>query len=138
MSEAPVPSGGKAHSAVAGCASIIAPAGIGGALYFAAGFFGPMWLWPSANQGPLTGILFTGPLGFVLGGVLGAIVSIGRLRIRIATLLGMLAGTALGWLLLDRSHSELSALFIVAGIVTFGLCGWIAAVVSRTGNGPIR
>jgi hypothetical protein len=40
---------------------------------FAAGFFGPIALNPEANQGPLVGILITGPLGALAGLVLGAI-----------------------------------------------------------------
>lgn len=46
---------------------------IGGGIGFGAGFFGPMLLAPSANQGPLLGILFTGPLGFVGGGLAGLV-----------------------------------------------------------------
>ena len=42
--------------------------GLGGAV----GFIGPLIIWPEANLGPLLGILFTGPAGFVLG-VLGAV-----------------------------------------------------------------
>jgi hypothetical protein len=38
----------------------------------AAGFVGPLVIWPDANLGPLLGILLTGPAGFVLG-VLGAV-----------------------------------------------------------------
>jgi hypothetical protein len=44
-----------------------------GMIAFAAGFFGPMILDPSANQGPLLGIFITGPLGFLVGGIGGAI-----------------------------------------------------------------
>lgn len=40
---------------------------------FAAGFFGPIVLSPEANQGPLIGILLSGPGGAVLGAVLGVI-----------------------------------------------------------------
>lgn len=51
-------------------------AGIGavalGGLGFVGGFFGPIVLAPEANQGPLLGIFITGPLGFLLGGLLGA------------------------------------------------------------------
>ena len=43
-----------------------------GGIGFAAGFFGPILL-TDANQGPLLGIFVTGPLGFVLGWVLGAL-----------------------------------------------------------------
>lgn len=38
---------------------------------FALGFFGPLILDPGANQGPLLGILITGPLGTVAGFVIG-------------------------------------------------------------------
>jgi hypothetical protein len=40
---------------------------------FAAGFFGPVLLNPEANQGPLLGLLLTGPGGVLLGVILGAI-----------------------------------------------------------------
>jgi hypothetical protein len=50
-------------------ASVVALGGTG----FAAGFFGPIALNPEANQGPLVGILLTGPLGALAGLVLGAI-----------------------------------------------------------------
>ena len=46
---------------------------IAGFAGFVGGFFGPMLFAPSANQGPLLGIFITGPLGFLLGGVSGAI-----------------------------------------------------------------
>ncbi len=42
-----------------------------GGLGFAAGFSGPMFLAPEANQGPLLGIFITGPLGAVLGAFAG-------------------------------------------------------------------
>lgn len=49
-----------------------------GALYtggigFVLGFFGPMIIAPDANQGPMLGIFITGPLGFLLGAVGGAV-----------------------------------------------------------------
>ncbi len=44
-----------------------------GGVGFAAGFFGPIILAPDANQGPLLGIFITGPLGFVLGGIVGLV-----------------------------------------------------------------
>ena len=44
-----------------------------GGFGFVAGFFGPMLLTPGANQGPLLGLFITGPLGFLLGGIGGAI-----------------------------------------------------------------
>jgi len=42
-----------------------------GFVCFMAGFVGPMIFAPGANQGPLLGILITGPLGFLLGLVVG-------------------------------------------------------------------
>lgn len=44
-----------------------------GGICFALGFFGPMILSPSSNQGPLLGILITGPLGTVFGFIVGVI-----------------------------------------------------------------
>lgn len=44
-----------------------------GGVGFVAGFFGPMVFTPGANQGPLLGIFFTGPLGAVLGAAGGAL-----------------------------------------------------------------
>ena len=41
-----------------------------GAAGFAAGFFGPMLFVPEANQGPLVGILMSGPAGALIGLVL--------------------------------------------------------------------
>jgi uncharacterized YccA/Bax inhibitor family protein len=44
-----------------------------GGISFAAGFFGPIIFNPEANQGPLLGIFITGPIGFTLGVLLGAV-----------------------------------------------------------------
>jgi len=44
-----------------------------GGIGFAVGFFGPMLFTPTANLGPLLGIFITGPLGFVLGAVIGCL-----------------------------------------------------------------
>ena len=38
------------------------------------GFIGPLVLTPKASLGPLLGILLSGPVGFVLGAVIGAVV----------------------------------------------------------------
>lgn len=46
-----------------------------GAIGFALGFFGPIAFMPRANQGPLLGIFITGPMGFTVGGILGALYS---------------------------------------------------------------
>jgi len=53
--------------------SVLLGAVVTGAVAFSAGFFGPMLFTPAANQGPLLGIFITGPLGFILGAVGGAI-----------------------------------------------------------------
>ena len=42
-----------------------------GLIGFALGFVGPMILNPSSGNGPMLGIFITGPLGFVLGIVVG-------------------------------------------------------------------
>jgi hypothetical protein len=52
-------------------ANIALGAIIVGAAGFVAGFVGPIILRPDANQGPLLGILITGPLGFLIGGIGG-------------------------------------------------------------------
>lgn len=53
--------------------SVILGALIVGGLGFAGGFFGPIIFMPGANQGPLLGIFITGPLGFIVGAVAGAV-----------------------------------------------------------------
>lgn len=54
-------------------ASVLQWAFIIGGIGFALGFFGPIIFTPGANQGPLLGIFITGPLGFVVGGVVGLV-----------------------------------------------------------------
>jgi hypothetical protein len=51
-----------------------------GGIGFAAGFFGPMIFAPGANQGPLLGILITGPAGVLVGAVAGLVYGLVRLR----------------------------------------------------------
>jgi len=51
-----------------------------GGIGFIGGFFGPLILAPEANQGPLLGIFITGPLGAILGGIVGALVGWWRNR----------------------------------------------------------
>jgi hypothetical protein len=53
---------------------------IGGGIGFSAGFFGPMALRSFANQGPLLGLLITGPLGFLVGGLGGGVLWFKRRR----------------------------------------------------------
>jgi hypothetical protein len=49
-----------------------------GGIGFCAGSFGPMILWPKSNQGPLLGILVTGPLGVVVGAIWGYLYNLGQ------------------------------------------------------------
>jgi len=65
--------GGLLYSALGGALVV-------GGVSFAAGFFGPMIFTPEANQGPLLGLLITGPLGFVIGGVGGLVWGLRRRR----------------------------------------------------------
>ena len=43
-----------------------------GSLGLIAGFFGPVFLAPQFNQGPLVGLSVAGPLGFLAGGAIAA------------------------------------------------------------------
>lgn len=47
-----------------------------GAIGFLGGFVGPVIFTPEANQGPLLGIFITGPLGFILGLIVGFVLRI--------------------------------------------------------------
>jgi len=69
---------GSLHAGLA--RSILLGAAVIGGIGFSAGFFGPILFTPGANQGPLLGIFITGPLGFILGGVGGAIYWFARER----------------------------------------------------------
>jgi hypothetical protein len=47
-----------------------------GVIGFLGGFIGPLIFTPDANQGPLLGIFITGPIGFLLGMVVGLILAL--------------------------------------------------------------
>jgi hypothetical protein len=51
-----------------------------GVIGFIGGFVGPVIVTPDANQGPMLGLLITGPLGFIAGGLLGLGVELYRMR----------------------------------------------------------
>ncbi|GAH02691.1 unnamed protein product [marine sediment metagenome] len=51
--------------------SVLLGAVVVGFIGFYGGFAGPILFTPEANLGPLLGILITGPLGVVMGGILG-------------------------------------------------------------------
>ena len=57
---------------------------IAGGIGFVVGFFFPILILPTANQGPMLGIFITGPLGFLFGGVAGFIYGL-RQRRKIVT-----------------------------------------------------
>ena len=56
--------------------SILLGAVVTGGIGFAAGFFGPILFMPDANQGPLLGIFITGPLGLIVGGMVGFVLAL--------------------------------------------------------------
>ncbi len=60
------------RSGIAQLGAALIGALLGGGIGFLGGFFGPIYFAPDANQGPLLGIFITGPLGFLIGGLLGA------------------------------------------------------------------
>lgn len=72
------PTGGRRPPGI--LASALIGACIVGGISFAAGFFGPIILRPDSPQGPMLGIFFTGPLGFVVGLIGGAVVGFVRTR----------------------------------------------------------
>ena len=45
-----------------------------GVIAFLIGYVGPILFMPESNQGPLIGIFITGPLGVVVGAILGAVI----------------------------------------------------------------
>ena len=51
-----------------------------GLVSFLGGFIGPMIFTPGANQGPLLGIFFTGPLGFIVGAIVGMVIGFAKNR----------------------------------------------------------
>jgi hypothetical protein len=53
--------------------SILMGGVIVGSISFIAGFVGPIIFTPGSNQGPLLGIFFTGPIGFIVGLIAGAL-----------------------------------------------------------------
>lgn len=72
-----------------------------GGIGFIIGFFGPLIWAPDANQGPLLGIFITGPIGFVVGAVLGAI--LGKPRKRDVSTAALVAALLLGHALVPAS-----------------------------------
>ena len=80
-----------------------------GAVSFAAGFFGPIFF-SNSNLGPLLGIFVTGPLGALVGAVIGALRSAkDSLRISVACI-------GLVWLIT-----------LLYTFLCFGLSAWVAA-----------
>ena len=104
---------------------LIIGCGLGlGMISFLAGILGPIFLDPGSNQGPLLGIFITGPLGFVLGLVLGTLWSswrdkTGNLR------------TEMNWLFAIWPLSALIYLFLLVfgGFVLLMVLGVQIAIV---------
>jgi hypothetical protein len=65
-----------ASRASRGCTAAVIGAALVGGVGFVAGFFGPIALNPEANQGPLVGLLITGPGGALLGALLGGLMGV--------------------------------------------------------------
>ena len=51
-----------------------------GLVSFLVGFYAPVYIWPESPQGPLFGIFIAGPLGAIIGCVVGLVLSIRRVR----------------------------------------------------------
>ena len=64
---------GWVSAAITLIACVVVGAIVLGGIGFIAGFYGPLIFAPDASQGPMLGIFFTGPLGVLVGAVLGAI-----------------------------------------------------------------
>jgi len=47
-----------------------------GFVSFLGGFLGPLYLWPESPQGPLLGIVISGPVGATVGCIAGAVRSL--------------------------------------------------------------
>ena len=103
---------------------------VGGGLFFLAGFFGPIWLWPSSNQGPLTGIFITGPAGFLLGGILGMVIGVLRSTPRKGWFGGLALGITFSTVCFSLTGNAFSVILFLAGIVVFGLVGFVSGALS--------
>ena len=89
-----------------------------GAVGLLCGYFGPLQLSPDANQGPLLGIFFTGPIGFIVGlafGVISVIRPMSYARFA-ALLLGLAGITAAGTLCLSLPEDRWQG-FVIDGEV---------------------
>ena len=64
--------------------SIALGAVLTGSVCFSIGFFGPFFFAPEANEGPVLGLLITGPLGAIVGALGGAVYWLVRSRRRTA------------------------------------------------------
>jgi hypothetical protein len=53
-----------------------------GTIGFILGFFGPLIFSPSSNQGPLLGIILTGPIGFMAGLLSGGLYWVAKVKKR--------------------------------------------------------
>jgi len=97
---------------------------IAGTVGFAGGFFGPMIFSPGSNQGPLLGIIVTGPLGFLLGPVIGVATLIRRTSL--ATLPRAASWLALQFVLACGFYWLFAQVFVIAGL---GLAMMLATAI---------
>jgi len=92
---------------------------IAGSIGFAGGFFGPILLSPGSNQGPLLGILVTGPLGVLLGPVIGVATLVHKTNLE--SLPKAWRWLAVSWVLSSGFYALSGGGFIMAAKLSVGL-----------------
>lgn len=92
---------------------------VAGSIGFAGGFFGPILLSPESNQGPLLGILVTGPLGVLLGPVIGVATLVRKTNLQ--SLPRAWQWLAVSWVLSSGFYSLSGGGFIMAAKLAVGL-----------------
>ncbi len=109
--------------------SILLGAVLLGGIGFTGGFFGPMIFTPRSNQGPMLGIFITGPLGFLVGGVIGFIYWITRKQVQSDTevvnsniaVQNVQKIQLKNEFALEKNTASLAALFIMASMLIYAL-----------------
>ena len=118
-----------------------------GAMSFFAGFIGPIYFTPEANLGPLLGIFITGPLGFLVGLLLGILWSglidkTGALRTEMRWLFTLWLMSALLFLFLGPRFSEYALLAVlglqIAIVIVAGVLAAAAEKRSAVAPGTTR
>ena len=109
--------------------TILLGAALVGGIGFIGGFFGPMIFTPRSNQGPMLGIFITGPLGFLVGGVIGFIYWITRRQVQSDTevvnsniaVQNVQKIQLKNEFALEKNTASLAALFIMASMLIYAL-----------------